>query len=286
MNRKPVLSIPLALIDVPNRLRELDPDWAALLAESFRERGQDTPIWVSQGDEKTGRHRLIAGMHRLEAARLAGWDAIGALAFEGTDLQAELLEIDENLIRRELSELDRATFLSRRKEVWEALHPHTKHGGRRRGDQVANPGHSVAEALAHRFSAEAAEKLGMSERSVRRAIKRHSGLAPDVRRLLANTPFAHRGTELDALAKLPVQDQRRVVAELVREVQPAGSVREARITLGMINPPQQAEAERQFNALLTAWRKAGRTARDQFLAHLERAARTAQEPSGEGEGKA
>ncbi|MFT8664020.1 MAG: hypothetical protein ABF772_03195 [Acetobacter orientalis] len=39
------------------------------------------------------------------------------------DDEVELLEIDENLCRRELSALDRATFLTRRQDVYQKLHP-------------------------------------------------------------------------------------------------------------------------------------------------------------------
>lgn len=256
---KQVLSIPLDLIDVPPRLRELDPDWAALIAESFKERGQDTPIRVTEGDVATGRHRLIAGLHRLEAARLAGWSAIEAVVFSGDDIRTELLEIDENLIRRELSELDRATFLARRKELWEALYPQTKHGGTRRGDQVAKNDDLVGTALAQRFSADVAAKLGLSERTIQRAVKRHEALAEDVRKRLANTCFANRGTDLDLLATFTPEQQRDILDELLAEDGArARSVREAAMSLGLINVPRTDPVAEQLTALLTAWRKADR----------------------------
>lgn len=283
MNRQ-VLAIPLALIDVPSRLRALDPDWAALIAESMKERGQDTPIRVTEGDAKNGRHRLIAGMHRLEAARLAGFETIEAVVFSGSDLEAELLEIDENLIRRELSELDRATFLARRKAVWQALHPETKRGGDRRPEQRRKDASLIGEGLEARFSADVAAKLGLSAKHVDRVVRRHAALAEDVRARLATTPFADSGAQLDALARFDHASQRKIVAELLRETQPAGSVREAAIRLELIAAPAGDPTTLHLSALLAAWRKAGGKARKQFLDHIGVAAE--HQPGRRGQGGA
>lgn len=124
----PVLSIPLDLIDVGERLRAVDRDYVSLIAESLAERGLDTPIIVTAAGAD-GRHALIAGGHRVAAASLAGWTEIPAKVVEADELQARLIEIDENLIRRELSALDRAVFLAERKRIYEAMHPATRPGG-------------------------------------------------------------------------------------------------------------------------------------------------------------
>ena len=52
-------------------------------------------------------------------------------------------------------------FTARRKEAYEALHPETKHGGDRKGDQVAN-----LATCPDRFTADTAAKTGDSERTV------------------------------------------------------------------------------------------------------------------------
>jgi hypothetical protein len=117
-----ILQLDPELIEVVNRLRALDSDYVEMLAASIGERGLDAPIRVTAADAH-GRHRLIAGAHRLAAVRLLGLPTIAAIPFDGSELQAQLLEVEENLMRRELSEMDRATFLAHHKALWLALYP-------------------------------------------------------------------------------------------------------------------------------------------------------------------
>jgi ParB family chromosome partitioning protein len=72
---------------------------------------------------------LISGLHRLEAVRALGRDEILARLIDVTGVQAAMVEIDENLVRLELTALQRAEHIQRRKELYEAMHPEAKHGG-------------------------------------------------------------------------------------------------------------------------------------------------------------
>ena len=62
----------------------------ALLAASLTESGQHTPIHVGPADSD-GRHQLIAGAHRVAAARRIGLATLQATIFRGDALQAQLL---------------------------------------------------------------------------------------------------------------------------------------------------------------------------------------------------
>lgn len=57
--------------------------------------------------------RLIAGYHRLEACKRLGMDKIQANVRKVDEVHAELAEIDENLIRNELTALERCEQLAR-----------------------------------------------------------------------------------------------------------------------------------------------------------------------------
>jgi ParB family chromosome partitioning protein len=254
-----VLSIPLDQIDVGERLRAIDDDYVALIAASMAERGQDTPIIVT-GPQADGRYRLVAGGHRVAAANASGWAEIAAKVVEADDLQAKLIEIDENLVRRELSALDRAVFLAERKAVYEALHPSTKHGGQR-GKVKSQSSATWSE----RFSSATAKKLGLSERSIQAAVAR-AAIPADVRAMIASLPIADSGAELDKLATLDPQLQREVARRL------GGDTRTVAAALHAINGAPRAgaaaEATKQHAALMSAWRKAGKAARRRFIDYL------------------
>jgi hypothetical protein len=76
---------------------------------------------------------LVGGWHRLEAVRKLGHDSIEAKVLDGVDADAALLaEIDENLIRAELSPAERKLHIARRKELYDAQPNAPKRGGDRR----------------------------------------------------------------------------------------------------------------------------------------------------------
>jgi ParB family transcriptional regulator, chromosome partitioning protein len=257
-----IYAIPLALIDVGERLRPVDQDFVALIAASMAERGQDTPITVAEAGAD-GRHRLIAGGHRVAAAQSLGWEKIDARISDADELQAKLQEIDENLIRRELSALDRAVFLAERKSVYEALNPGAKRGGDRRSTKATS-----LSVWSEAFAKATAEKLGVDARTVERAVRR-AQLPADIRAAIATHPIADSGAELDKLLSLPVERQRAVVEALIRGEKAARNVSAA---LAEISGPaansRAAETAKHFGALMSAWRKAGKPARGQFLDFL------------------
>jgi ParB family chromosome partitioning protein len=100
-------SIPIASIRIENRLRPLDSAKVAELAASIAELGLLQPIGIRPDGT------LVYGYHRLEACKQLGWTEIPAVVVDGDDLRAELAEISENLIRNELTLLERAEHLAR-----------------------------------------------------------------------------------------------------------------------------------------------------------------------------
>jgi ParB family transcriptional regulator, chromosome partitioning protein len=257
-----VVTLELDRIVVGRRLRSIDADWVALIAASMKERGQDTPIHVGPAGED-GRHPLIAGAHRVAALREAGLPEARCIIFRGDALAAQLLEIDENLLRRGLSALDRAVFLAKRKAIYEEMYPETRHGGARNGSS-RHGGDLIAP---DRFTKGTAEKLGLGERTIQRAI-RYAQIPEWARELIAPTHWADRPIELDALARIEDEgDLREVVTALTRAEAPAASVAAALAELGLRDAPdRRGEA---LNRLITAWRKATAKAdRRAFLQHI------------------
>ena len=113
----------------PNRMRQLRPEKVDEFAESIATRGQLQPIIVRpRGDTD---YLLVVGLHRLEAVRKLGHEAIECRVLDGMDAdQALLAEIDENLVRADLTPSERAAHHAKRKQLYLKLH---------KGKPVADP---------------------------------------------------------------------------------------------------------------------------------------------------
>ena len=205
-------SIPIASIKVENRLRPLNAEKVAELAESIAQVGLLQPIGVRPDGT------LVYGYHRLEACKQLGWTEIPAVVVDGDDLRAELAEIDENLIRSELTVLEQSEHIGRRKRIYEQLYPHAKPEVQRlRGlKPFQNPSAVNLTALevstpkVPTFVQDAAQKLGVSERTARRLVQIDSGLLPEVKDQIRRTPIADNESELLNLARLEPREQQSV----------------------------------------------------------------------------
>lgn len=260
MNTEPSRLVSLSLIDVGERLRSVDEDWVAFLAESMAERGLIQPIEVRDGGG--GRFTLTAGAHRLAAARLNQWEAIEVKVVDATDLEAEIREIDENLFRRDLNALDRATHLARRQEIYLELYPDTT-----QGKTGANIRWMRETSLS--FASDVADKLGVSARDIRRSMARHTKIVPDVREKIVGTWIADHGVTLDALVKLGPSDQRKAVTVMLRADNPVRSVAKALAEVNGQQAPIPDVDAQQLDKLMDAWRRSGVKARRDFLDWLD-----------------
>lgn len=197
-------------IEIGDRLRPVDRDHVAFIRQSIEAMGQLQEVVVRPPAEGAGAFRLVAGAHRVVACGDLG-RPVRARVEPISDDQARMLEVDENLARHDLTELDRSFFLVRRKELWERLYPEAKKGGNRRGSDQTDKVDRLVPAFADHLSA----KLGLDARTVRRAIARYRHLAPSLRTRLAGTPIARKKAELDRLVTLPYPQQEAVVDRIL-----------------------------------------------------------------------
>lgn len=260
-----IAELQISKITAADRLRQADPDYIALLAQSMHERGLMSPIIVGKAG-RDGMHPLLAGAHRLEAARLLEWEMIPAIINPEEDhLQRRLIEIDENLFRRELSAMDRAVFLHQRQEIYEVLYPETRAGVA--GALVTNSSGSTQRTTLS-FAEKTAEKLGLSSRSIRRNVHRAKRISPDVREKIATSWIANNGKELDALTKLVPSEQMAVVTAMLEDETPPKSVKAALQIIRGEEPETLTPEEQQMATLQKAWVKASNKVRRQFIATL------------------
>ena len=189
--------IKLSLIYRSNTLRPLDRQHVKGLMVSMNEIGLLNPILVRRaihhnGGQPIDAYDIIAGGHRFETARALQWRTIECTILDHDSAHVELAEIDENLIRLNLSPAQEAAAMTRRKELYEMLHPETKHGGDRKTNQVAES--------ATRFTQATAEKIGRSERTVRQIVAQGRALGPDLHRVVGTS--LDKTGELEALSRL------------------------------------------------------------------------------------
>lgn len=228
------ISLRTEIIEVAERHRALDNPACDRLAASMKEIGLRQPIsirvvdmMVIEGKEVEGVPVLVAGRHRLEAAKRLGWSHIDCIEVDDDQLRAELWEIDENLMRAELSPAQQAEHLARRKEVWEALQSSGKTFPTKEG-----------------FSSQTAKATGETKRNVNLQIARAEALGPDIK-LVAGTSL-DKGVELDALAKMTPEQRAPVIERAV-----AGETVSARHVV----VASQDVDEEMFAAFLKVWNR-------------------------------
>ena len=91
------MQITISEIKINPGRRPVNSDGVEKLARSISEIGLLSPISINQ------EHALIAGLHRLEVVKRLGWAEIECNICTLDALQTELAEIDENVVRTELS---------------------------------------------------------------------------------------------------------------------------------------------------------------------------------------
>lgn len=243
----------------------MSPEHVDVLAASIREHGLQQPVVIRR--DAAGKLSLICGAHRLAAAKQIALTTVTARVLEGiTDQEARLIEVDENLIRHELTVFDRAASLAMRKTIYEELHPEAKRGAA--GGKARQK--SATAIFAVGFAKATAEKTRLSERTIRRAIAMYNGLDPEARDRIAGSDLADKEGELFKLSKEPKAKQRNAVALILDKEPKATTVAGALNVLNgkTVRPPSPTDA--QLQKLIDAWERAGKPARKRFLAHLQK----------------
>ncbi len=193
-------------IAVPaRRMRVLRDEVVNQLAELIQGCGLLEPILVSPDG---GGYTLMAGRHRLAAAKKLGHDQICALSVDGIDGDRRaLIEIDENLIRADLSPAERALHLAERKRLYLKNHPDTESVRVRGGPGRGHKNESQNENGFPAFIDDTAAKTGKGRSTIAREVARAK--IADIADAIGTT--LDQGDELDALVRLPEATQRDLI---------------------------------------------------------------------------
>lgn len=258
--------VPLAEIDTRDRLRPVSEAGVESIIASIEEVGvMKDPVHLRR--KKGGQLVLIAGGHRVEAARRLGWTEIEAKVWtDVTDDWSRMMEIDDNLAGAELTPLDTAVFLARRKEVYERLHPEAK--AKTGSALVANRWNTADIVSVVSFAKVTAEKFGIDERHVRRLVAAGSKLSPRDVQLLRSAPQGVTLKDLSDLSKVGDAPARYDVVEAfaagrAKKISEAIKARAARETGN--EPTVKDPVEEALKTLASAWARAPMAAKRRFL---------------------
>jgi uncharacterized ParB-like nuclease family protein len=240
------ISLPITIddIDILDGRRQVNPAAVKRLADSIDQIGLRHPITVR---EKGDRYILVAGRHRIEAFRKLEREHIPATIVKMTNDDARLWEIAENLHRADLSKLERDEQVAEWIKITDriSVQSETKSIGRPEGGVRA-----------------AARALGVDHVDAHRAV-RVASLSEEAKNAAREAGLDdNRSALLEAASKPTVAEQ--VAAIHQRHTQGAKVIKLADEPLNDLEA-----AEKQVAALMSAWNKAGKSAREEFLLRIE-----------------
>nr|WP_205518761.1 ParB N-terminal domain-containing protein [Pseudotabrizicola algicola] len=255
-------TVKLADIDARSRLRPVSEAGVESLIASIRETGvMKDAIHVRK--KKDGSLVLIAGAHRLEAAKRLGWEEIEAKVWtDVTDDWARLMEIDDNLAGAEMNALDTAVFLAERKKVYERLHPETKYAT---GAALAAKRWDATEPSSVAFVTATAEKFGLTDRQVRKIVAAGGKLGAGEVHQLRQAPRPVTLKDLTEIARISDPTERHDVVGRMAAGQCKSAAEARRSLKSGVETPVKDPVAAEFKALLAAWSRARPAARAQFV---------------------
>lgn len=201
-----VKSISLRRVDLSGS-RPTVPETVNAMAKSLSDVGLINPITVVAAKVYDNSifvdgFRVVAGNHRVAAARALGWQEIDAFVIADDDrLENELREIDENLCRAELTPAQRAYAIKRRKEIWEARSPNS--GKTFSTIEPRTPGRPKE------FAADTAAVTGQTKQSINQHVSRAEALGDDLLEVTGTS--LDKGVELDALKAMPEPERKELI---------------------------------------------------------------------------
>lgn len=237
------IQMPLSIDDivVGEGRRALNEQAVKKLAASIEEIGLRHPITVRKKGEQ---YQLIAGRHRLEACRKLGREHVPAIIVSMNNSEARKWEIAENLHRADLTKIERDEMVAEWIRLTEVSGQSVQkpQGGRPEGGISA-----------------ASRELGIERKDAERAVKVAS-LSNEAKEAARETGLDdNRSALLEAASKPTVGEQVATIHRLH-----ASKVKKPDDALNDIETK-----DKQVQALMAAWNKAGKEAREEFLSRIE-----------------
>lgn len=150
---------------------------------------------------------ILAGARRYQALLNLGFTEAPVMVVDRNALEQELVSIDENLVRKDLSKIEIESHLRRAKEIYQALHPHEE------VVPVESTDEDKVEILpAQRFLDMVAEKTGYSPKQIHQAIERDEKADDAVK--LARKEGKLSLSQTNQIVKLKKAEQQKALSHL------------------------------------------------------------------------
>ena len=171
---------------------------------------------------------ILAGARRYQAMLNLGFTETPVMVVNGNALEKELVSIDENLVRKDLSKIEIESHLRRAKEIYQELFPHemeptpepTVEAVAADEEAEAPKAKKVVVLPAEKFLNMVSEKTGLSPKQIHEAINRDEMAAPVVKEARRNGELSLSQT--NEIVKLDKKDQQEAIEHIkelpVREI--------------------------------------------------------------------
>lgn len=174
------------------------------LKKSIETVGAINPLIINENNE------LIAGGRRYTAMKELGFTEVPIFKVNKSSLEQELISIDENLVRKDLTKVEFEQCLNRGKEIYEELFPTAKKvedenfESKELDSKLPNEQRSFVDITA--------EKTGLSKKVIKSAIDRDAKSSKKIKELRSNGEL--NATQANEIIKLKEDDQEKI-ADLV-----------------------------------------------------------------------
>ncbi len=170
---------------------------------------------------------ILAGARRYQAMLNLGFTESPVMIVTGNALEKELVSIDENLVRKDLSKIEIESHLRRAKEIYQELYPAEMETPEPTVEAVAADEEAetpkakkVVVLPAEKFLNMVSEKTGLSPKQIHEAINRDEMAAPVVKEARRNGELSLSQT--NEIVKLDKKDQLEAIDHIkelpVREI--------------------------------------------------------------------
>lgn len=190
------------------------------LEKSIQTLGLIAPLVISPDNV------ILAGARRYQALLNLGYTEAPVMIVDRNSLEKELVSIDENLVRKDLSKIEIESHLRRAKEIYQELNPTVELEEEKTQEALQET--EGAEALkvkkvtlpAEKFLNMVSEKTGLSPKQIHEAINRDEMAAPVVKEARKNGELSLSQT--NEIVKLNKDEQQAAIEHIkdlpVREI--------------------------------------------------------------------